>query len=302
MFRSRLAPTPSGFIHFGNLLNFTKTWLIIRALGGELHLRIDDLDSVRYRRKYAKDIFESLDWLGISYDTGPRNVEELEKVHSQQHRLGRYREALEELKSKGHLYACDCSRKKITSYSEDHLYPGWCREKNLSFEGNVAWRIALPPALSIAIPDLFEEKPFELTLPASMPDFILQTKANRPSYQIASLMDDVDLDIQIIIRGTDLLPSTAAQLHLSELLNLSFHKKVLFHHHPLLHDQQGQKLSKTAGNSEWKGLSTSGMRSGEVIQRIFEAMNLDDPGVNKLSDIKEPAQYLPAFRVPFFGS
>jgi glutamyl-tRNA synthetase len=135
-----------------------------------------------------------------------------------------------------------------------------------------------------------------------MPDFILLTKRNNPSYQIASLMDDVDLSINIIVRGKDLLPSTAAQLYLSKLLKLPFHEKTLFHHHALLHDKQGQKLSKTAGNSEWKGLRNSGMGSGEVIQEIFLAMNMEQPGVHKLSEIKEPADYLPALRIQSFGS
>jgi glutamyl-tRNA synthetase len=298
MLRSRLAPTPSGYIHFGNLLNFTKTWLITRALGGSLHLRIDDLDFLRYRPKYVIDILEVLQWIGITYDTGPKTIEEFEKVFSQRLRMKRYLDTIKLLRSKDLLYSCECSRKKIEAGSHNSLiYPGWCKTKKLPFTEKNAWRIEIPPAFHIPIPDLLSLEISNVPLSETMGDFIIRTKNGSPSYQIASLLDDMELGINLIIRGNDLIPSTAAQLYLSKMLDFSFHRNVQFHHHPLMLDQTGNKLSKTAGNSAWKGLSHSGLSSREVISQLFKAMGMEDPGVDKLYKITHPQDYLPT--LPF---
>ena len=126
--RSRIAPTPSGFLHAGNAMNFILTWAITRASGGRLLLRIDDLDKGRYRREYVEDIFAGLEWLGLDYDEGPRSVQELEERWSQHHRLNRYQLLLDQLRADKRLFACICSRKEIRERSKDGRFPGTCRD------------------------------------------------------------------------------------------------------------------------------------------------------------------------------
>ncbi|RFP65784.1 hypothetical protein D0N36_07595 [Hymenobacter lapidiphilus] len=109
---SRLAPTPSGFLHLGNAVNFTLTWLLTRRAGGTLHLRIDDLDRARFRPAYLDNIFRTLAWLGLDYDHGPSGPDEFERHYSQQHRLAEYEAALQAARA-AHpalFYACRCSR------------------------------------------------------------------------------------------------------------------------------------------------------------------------------------------------
>jgi len=128
--RSRLAPTPSGYLHLGNACNFLLTWLWIRHLGGELWLRIDDLDQARVRPEYIEDIFQQLDWLGLDTDQGPRSVGELQKTWTQQLRTERYLSALTTLKNTGALYRCICSRRQWQALvGEEGHYPGTCRHQ-----------------------------------------------------------------------------------------------------------------------------------------------------------------------------
>ncbi len=95
MLRSRLAPTPSGFLHLGNVFSFVLTWLIVRKQHGHLHLRIDDLDADRAKPAFYDDIFTTLDWLGLDYDSGPRSTGDCLRHWSQRHRLPAYNQVLE---------------------------------------------------------------------------------------------------------------------------------------------------------------------------------------------------------------
>ena len=120
---SRLAPTPSGYLHFGNAFNFLLTRLLVDYQRGHLHLRIDDLDGPRVERSSVEDIFVQLEWLGIDYDSGPTGPDELYSKFSQQLRKERYRESLELLHKSGHLFACDCSRSEIRQLTLNRNYP-----------------------------------------------------------------------------------------------------------------------------------------------------------------------------------
>jgi len=128
MLRSRIAPTPSGFLHLGNAVNFVLTWLMVRKAGGTLRLRIDDADCLRAKPEYLEDIFCQLDWLGITWDEGPMGVDDFRGRFSQQLRLERYREFLAGLARAGHLYPCGCSRREMRNLAPDGIYPGFCRE------------------------------------------------------------------------------------------------------------------------------------------------------------------------------
>ena len=132
-FTSRIAPTPSGFLHVGNVYNFLLTYLFTRAFGGKLYLRIDDYDLPRYRRQYVENIFRVLDMLGIDFDGGPGGVEEFETKFSSKFRLDAYKNALKTLEQKGVCYACECSHSMKSSF-KNSIYARVCTDKNLKFK------------------------------------------------------------------------------------------------------------------------------------------------------------------------
>jgi glutamyl-tRNA synthetase len=245
--RSRLAPTPSGYLHKGNLCSFINTWLTVRKSKGKLLLRIDDIDNERSRPEYVQDIFDWLQVLGIDYDTGPRSVQDFKRHWSQQLRLPLYQLLLQQLVSTGMVYACDCSRKKIMENSRHHLYNGECRNKKIPLDAaDVVWRLRVADGLVLLLHD--EKMGHQLLKPSFLiGDFVIRRKNGLPSYQVASLADDVYFDINYIVRGEDLLPSTAAQWYMASLLHLESFLQARFCHHPLLLDAEGNKLSKSAG-------------------------------------------------------
>lgn len=257
-FHSRLAPTPSGFLHVGNAYSFILTWLLVRKSSGSLLLRIDDLDSDRARPEYIADIFETLDWLGLDWDRGPQSPDEFAQRYSQKHRLSLYQELLDRLRTEtDRVYACDCSRTRIRETSTNGLYPGTCRHKNLPLDTpDVAWRIHVPENTRIT-PNELRSSPIAnrtYVLDAVMGDFVIRRKDGVPAYQIASLADDLHFGINAIVRGVDLLPSTAAQVWLAALLRKDAFTQTAFYHHPLVTDTHGQKLSKSAGATSVRAL------------------------------------------------
>ncbi len=295
--RTRLAPTPSGYLHLGNALSFVLTWAIARARDGWILLRIDDLDSSRRRPEYLEDIFRTIEWLGLDYDLGPEGPTDFLRSYSQQLRLPHYHKAIDQLKEQGHLYACTCSRKDIRLASPDGNYPGTCRKKNQDFDAvRTAWRVQVPKKEEILIPEWKSEKK-TIALGREMGDFVVRQKNRAPAYQIASLVDDELWEINFIVRGADLLPSSAAQLYLAQLLNYPHFKRTTFWHHGLITGSDGQKLSKSAGAdalkswreadktpesiintaAQWLGVKGSQVRTAkELVQLLRETGNLSD--------------------------
>ena len=256
MKKTRIAPTPSGYLHAGNALNFLLTDRLAKATGTKLVLRIDDLDSERTRQEYLEDIFLSLDWLGIAVDEGPSGVEDFRANWSQHHRLERYARSVDELRGRGELYPCACSRQHFERFTRGtHT----CRSGHGGVTtASTPWRFRIPEPCRVEVQQL-DGTNEQVDLAASLPDPILvQRGSGRPAYQIASLSDDLDMGITWIIRGADLLASTAFQLHLAQLLDRPAFGAVLFHHHPLLADAQGRKLSKSAGASSLKAIREAG--------------------------------------------
>jgi len=271
---SRLAPTPSGFLHPGNAFSFVLTWLLTRSRGGTLRLRIDDLDAGRVRSEYLTDIFDTLNWLRLDYDAGPRNREDFCQHYSQLLRLLDYQELLERLREGGWLYACVCSRSQIDSISSNGLYPGTCRNHAIPFDTpNASWRIRVPAGTGVEIREVNGRR-YEIQLDEVMGDFVVRRRDGLPSYQIASLADDLRYGCNCIVRGTDLIPSTAAQLYLARCLSkVSFHQTI-FYHHPLQMDAQGNKLSKSAGAASLRMLRQEKGSPQEIYQRVAEALGI----------------------------
>lgn len=229
----RLAPTPSGYLHLGNAVNFVLTWLLVRRAGGTLHLRIDDLDRARLRRPYLENIFRVIDWLGINYDLGPSGPDDFLRHYSQLLHLPDYNRVLRRLAQQpGPVYA---TRRSRTSPAEP---------VPLGVPG-AAWRVQVPH--SVLVNSLLPGEG-NRQLAEVMPDFVVRKKDGVAAYQIASVVDDLRLGTTLVVRGLDLQPSTAAQLWLAAQLpetRAFTAARIQFYHHQLLTDADGQKLSKS---------------------------------------------------------
>jgi glutamyl-tRNA synthetase len=233
---TRIAPTPSGYLHLGNLFNFMLTWIRARQQGIPILLRIDDADSQRKRIEYLEDIFKTLDWLGIDWNEGPTSVDDFEKKWSQRFRLTNHEALLDKLLASNSTFQCACSRstREITNQCN-------CLEHPPSPDQ--------PGALKIKIPI----EPFRFLdtnigpVESLLTPFVIRQKNGMPSYQVSSLADDRDFQITHIFRGQDLLDSTVRQLYLDLMVGESGFQQIKFHHHSLIRDKNGEKLSKSAG-------------------------------------------------------
>ena len=286
-FISRLAPTPSGYLHFGNAFNFLLTYLLVNFHDGVLHLRIDDLDGPRVDRASVEDIFFQLEWLGIDYHFGPLGPDDLYSRFSQQLRKDRYFNAIGVLQKAGHLFACECSRSKIRKSSTSTNYPGTCRSKNLNFlKGNQTWRVIVPEKTFVCYRTLTNNKNY-IDLTTGIGDFVIRRRDGLPAYQIASLMDDIELGVNLIVRGSDLITSTGAQLLLAKCLNDSFFPAAHFVHHMLMKNESGKKLSKSSGNHSLKFLRNKYNRPTIVYQQSAEILDLPFEDIQTLQDLIE---------------
>ncbi|MFZ5775565.1 MAG: glutamate--tRNA ligase family protein [Thermodesulfobacteriota bacterium] len=277
--RCRIAPTPSGLLHIGNGVNFVLAWLLTRLYSGALRLRIDDADSDRTRPEFVEDIFRQLDWLQIDWDEGPSGPDDFGRHFSQLHRIDRYREALAELGRATHLFPCLCSRKEIQARSTDGLYPGTCRETAQPAEAPHAVRVQVPPGSIIQVEE------YEIALCREMGDFVLWRRDDRPAYQLASLVDDIDDRISLIVRGEDLLTSTAAQLFLADKIEAGSFLAARFHHHPLIIGEEGKKLSKSHDSLSLAAMREAGAGPATVYRLAARQLGLPPEQINSLSDL-----------------
>jgi len=277
--RSRLAPSPSGLLHLGNAVNFVLTWLMVRKAGGTLRLRIDDADCLRTKPEYLEDIFRQLDWLGITWDEGPTGPDDFRRRFSQQLKLERYREFLAQLGRLGYLYPCGCSRRMVRSLAPDGVYPGFCRKRFAEPGAKEAIRVRVPEGSVLRVEGQ------EVALCKAMGDFVLWRKEDLPAYQLVSLVDDLDDRITLIVRGQDLLASTAAQLFLAGLHGDNFFAAGVFRHHPLVLGEDGRKLSKSDGALSLAALRERGCSRREVYRTVARQVGIDPVGIDTLEDL-----------------
>lgn len=277
--RSRIAPTPSGFLHLGNAVNFILSWLLVRRHGGALKLRIDDADCARTLPEYVEDIFVQLEWLGLDWDEGPAGPEDFFRSHSQLLRLERYRQFLKELSQCSELFHCGCSRKQIRAHNPSGLYPGTCRDAQHSKCREHAIRVHVPPGTTICFGGKM------VCLDREFGDFILWRRDDLPSYQLASLADDLDDRINLIVRGGDLLGSTAAQLFLAGRLRASAFSAVEFRHHALLVCDQGKKLSKSDNALSLAAMRRNGASPRDVYKAVAVMIGVNPEKVQVLADL-----------------
>lgn len=239
----RFAPTPSGRMHLGNIFSALLCWLSVRSQGGELLLRIEDLDTLRCTVENADILKDDLRWLGLTWDR---------ECAPQRQRSARYEEILQALLAEGHVFPCWCTRGDLKNApnaphaSDGHpIYPGTCRD--LSEVERAAKAAKKPPLYRLRVPDEFI--PFTdgnygaqgENLAKDCGDFILRRADGVFAYQLAVVVDDIDNGVTEVVRGSDLLGSTARQLYLYRLLKAA---PPVYYHVPLLTAADGRRLSK----------------------------------------------------------
>lgn len=237
---TRIAPTPSGFLHEGNRLNIRRTVDLAEDWGATLALRIDDADAARYRREYAEDIFATLHSMGVAWTVGPRDVDDFEAHWSQRSRTGHYRSELEAALGRGlPAYACACSRSQQRGPAAGGC-AGGCRDRGLALEpGRTALRARVENGTLVTVGDA------TVALDAELGDFVVWRRDDLPAYQLVSVVEDRDLGVSHIVRGRDLLGSSAAQVHLAPWFGAGNVVRAVYVHHELVTDPTGAKLSKS---------------------------------------------------------
>lgn len=237
---TRIAPTPSGFLHEGNRVNFRHTADLAADVGAAIALRIDDADAARYRREYAEDVFATLRSMGIEWTIGPRNVDDFEAHWSQRARTEYYRRQLQDALGRGLLvYACACSRTRQRGPAVGGC-AGGCRQRGLPLApGRTALRVVVDPGTDVDVSGR------RVDLAAEMGDFVVWRRDDLPAYQVISVVEDRDLGVTHIVRGLDLLPSSAAQVSLAPWFDAASVSGAVFVHHDLVTDESGAKLSKS---------------------------------------------------------
>jgi len=273
--KSRIAPTPSGFLHLGNVFSFALTAGLAKRAGAGILLRIDDLDQERVNEHYVRDIFDTLHFLGIPWSEGPRDYTDYRTTWSQLHRMPLYEQALEQLKA--HVFACDCSRAQISRLSAAGAYPGTCRHKNLPLNTpGTAWRLRTDGAQELQMQTL-SGNTVTAALPAIMQDFVVRKKDGYPAYQLSSVIDDGHFAIDGVVRGEDLRASTLAQLYLCRLLPGSRFADTVFYHHPLLLEPSAQKMSKSAGATSVQFLRKEGKTKSDIFRMAARMAGMEAP-------------------------
>jgi len=268
--KTRIAPTPSGYLHLGNVLSFALTAALARKAGAKILLRIDDLDQARVNDDYVQDIFDTLNFLGIPWDEGPRDVEDYKANWSQLHRMDLYHEALQQLEDQRDVFACRCSRSQL----QGNTYPGNCRNRSIPLDSpDTAWRLYTDER-TVTIKTLNNDL-VNAPLPAEMKDFVVKKKDGYPAYQLTSILDDIHFDVDFVVRGADLYPSTIAQHYLADVLDHSSFKNITFYHHPLLMEKGDKKLSKSTGATSVKYLREQGKSVGDVYAEIGRMMAVE---------------------------
>lgn len=260
-------------MHLGNAWAALLGWLAVRAGGGAMVLRVEDLDPDRSRPEYAQGLMDDLAWLGLNWDEGPDKGGPF-APYVQSLRLDRYDQALRRLAGRGLVYPCYCTRKELrAAASAPHageggpIYGGACRlleedeRKAREAAGRAPAMRLRCPAGAVSFTDLLHGR---ITVDPSLVsgDFALRRSDGVHAYQLAVVVDDAAMGINLVVRGDDLLPSTPAQVALFKLIG---HTPPDFLHVPLLVDRQGVRLSKRHGSLELARLREAGARPEAVV-------------------------------------
>lgn len=306
--RFRFAPTPSRPLHVGSALAALWGWSMARLANATFVLRIEDIDRTRVRAEYEPTLLEDLDWLGLDWDEGP-DIGGPHAPYRQSERLDRYDDALAVLAARGQVYPCRCSRADIRSaQSAPHLgladtprelpYPGTCRPgldrapiEAPSDRGGLRLDLGTLPAP-------FPGVTFTDALAGTVAEDLRETcgdvllgRPGQPTYQLAVVVDDLAMGMTDIVRGRDLLGSTARQLALAAALGSGPQTgapgdpprwPLRFAHHPLLVTPDGRKLSKRDGDAAIATLR-SHASPDHLVAALGRAFALFAPSISRAS-------------------
>ena len=249
-YRGRLAPSPTGFLHHGHARTFWIAAQRATTRGGQLILRNEDLDSQRCRPEFVRAMYEDLRWLGIEWSEGPDCGGPF-GPYAQSERREHYLAAWKRLRNAGFIYPCTCSRKDVAHASgapnegdDEPMYPGTCRTRNdakqFTEPAGVNWRFHVPDGEEISFDDL-HMGPQRFVAGRDFGDFIVWRRDDVPAYQLAVVVDDAAMQIAEVVRGADLLKSTARQILLLRALGLMIPN---YYHCDLVRDETGVRLAK----------------------------------------------------------
>lgn len=236
----RFAPTPSGRMHLGNVFSALIAWLSVKSRGGEMVLRMEDLDTQRTSREYGEILRQDLTWLGLSWDR---------ETEPQSSRSAVYDRYFDRLRQQGLLYPCYCTRSQLHSVNAPHLsdgtyvYPGTCRnlteEQQAAFDRKPAWRVRVPDRLW-SLEDRIQGH-YESNLARDCGDMVVRRADGVYVYQLAVTVDDGEAGVTEVVRGSDLLSSAPRQMYLQELFGFPH---PTYAHVPMLLSPDGRRLSK----------------------------------------------------------
>ena len=273
--RGRLAPSPTGALHLGNARTFMVAWLRARSCGGQVVLRMEDLDHPKNKPGAATAALDDLRWLGFDWDEGP-DIGGPHAPYTQTERKARYAAALAALLEKGLAYPCTCTRRDVEAgqsapHAEDGLYyPGTCRDRFADYEaarrtlpqGRLpAWRFRVPSDEVVQFEDGFAGTVAQDVSEASG-DFVLARDPDGAGYMLAVVADDAAMGITEVVRGDDLLPATPRQLLIYRALGL---KPPAFLHVPLVVSEDGRRLAKRHGDTRIRALREAGIAAEQII-------------------------------------
>jgi glutamyl-tRNA synthetase len=283
LYRGRLAPSPTGYLHLGHARTFWTAQERVRASNGVLVLRNEDLDRARCRPEFVAAMLEDLRWFGLEWQEGPDRGGPF-GPYNQSERYDLYRAAFDKLCNGGFIYPCTCSRKDIQAAAsaphagdDELIYPGTCRSRdsyrlqvagcklgppnaepatcNLQPATGSAWRFRVPDGTTISFTDghLGQQ---QFVAGRDFGDFVIWRNDDVPAYQLACVVDDAAMQITEVVRGSDLLISTARQLLLYRALRLA---APAVYHCPLLTDESGVRLAKRHEALSLRNLREQGM-------------------------------------------
>ena len=261
-YRGRFAPSPTGPLHFGSLVAAAGSFLEARTHGGEWHLRMEDLDAPRCSQGAAAEILRALDAFGFAWDG---------ELVWQSGRTQAYAAALEHLKAARRVFACACTRRELadSAIAADGaaIYPGTCRHGLAAGTVARAWRVAVD-AVRVSFDDSIQG-PVASNLASEVGDFIVRRADGLFAYQLAVVVDDAAAGISHVVRGADLLASTARQIFLQRCLGVP---TPAYAHLPVAVDAAGEKLSK-----QTRAAPVDSSRPGPALFAALEFLGQNPP-------------------------
>ncbi len=290
-YRGRLAPSPTGYLHLGHARTFWVAWQRARATAGNVIFRNEDLDQQRCRPEFVQAMYEDLRWLGLDWDEGP-DLGGMYGPYSQSQRRNFYLDAWRTLRDGGFIYPCTCSRKDLEhALSAPHEplhaaettsagppdpddevpYPGTCRDKLSTARqhespAGVSWRFMVPDGQPVSFTDgYFGARKF--VAGRDFTDILLWRRDDIPAYQLAVVVDDELMRITEVVRGADLLRSTARQLLLIQALQYSTPK---YFHCPLLRDEKNVRLAKRHDALSLRKMREQAVKAEDLRARFAE--------------------------------